>query len=216
MLNSSHRLMMGVVLLAVVTALLPACARKADLNVTVRFQNAADLRVGDDVRIDDLRVGEVQATTESDGLWDVAIVIHGNFRDRVTEDSEFRLKKEGAGGSRRYVALKPGSGNKLADNSVMAGKEPFLSGVTDWARETADRLQSPELREKWSDFSRAVQQAAEKGVDAWREHKPEVEAKARELLDWVQREAPDWFAQIQSAIESLFEKVEKDLRETDV
>jgi hypothetical protein len=200
-------------LAAIAVASLAGCARQTDLELTLRFRNAEGLVAGDDVRIDDLRVGEVQRIDAATDRADVHVIIHARYRKRATEDALFVLKPDGAQSSRRYIVLQPGTGAPLATGAVMAGKESGFGGFSDWASQTADLLQDSELRSRWSEFARAAQTAAEKGIAAWEASKPELEAAAREFYDWVLREAPEWAAEIRKAIVGLLQRVEQDLRE---
>jgi len=204
--------------IAIALIVLLGCGRQPDdLHLTLRSSDASELQVGDDVRIGDLKVGEVESIDErSEKRFDVAIVVRGKYRERATETSEFTIKRDGFRSAHRHVTLESKEGPPLEDGAVIAAKQPLLDGIADWARETGERLQDSEARKRLQEFAEAVRSAAAKGREEWEAHKPLLEEQARALYEWAVEEAPRWADQIRDAVERLLKQVEEDLGSADV
>lgn len=199
----------------VVMLLVGSCGRTPeDLRVTLHFDDVSTLVVGDDVRIGDLKVGEVERIEEpSPGRFEVAIVIQGKYRERATETSEFRLQRDGLTSPHRHIALHTKEGPPLDDGAIIAGKQSMLDGITDWARDLGEGIQNIDANKRLQEFAEAVREAAKRGKEEWEEAKPFLEEKAQELQDWAQEEAPALAETIRKGIEALFDQVEEDLED---
>jgi ABC-type transporter Mla subunit MlaD len=191
------------------------CARQPqeDLHVTVRFHTASNLEVGADVRVGKLRVGEVQSIDiDSANRVVVVAVIEGQYRDRVTADAEFRIKRESLALSTRYVDLQPGNEKPIVTEApYFIGETNWLDLAQGWADATKEWVTSPEVRDASREFADAVGEAASKGWAEWQTHKPVLEEKARALYEMAREKAPAVAERLRQEIDKRLEEVEKEL-----
>ncbi|UCE03135.1 MAG: MCE family protein [Candidatus Latescibacterota bacterium] len=198
-----------------VLMLLVGCARQPqeDLHVSVRFHTASNLEVGADVRVGKLRVGEVQSIDiDSANHAVVAAVIEAQYRDKVTSDAQFQIKRESLVSSTRYVELQPGKEKPIAtDEPYFIGETNWLDLAQQWADQTKEWVTSEEVRDALRDFADAAGDAASQGLEEWQTLKPGLEEKARALYEMAREKAPAVAERLREEIDKRMEETEKEL-----
>lgn len=157
------------------------------LTIKIIVDNASDLREGDDVRIAKLKVGEVRGFDfTQDNRIATIVEIQPQYRDRITTDSLHRIKREGLLSKSRYVEITPGTGDPVADDAVFYAQDD-VDELKRHAKNLWDRVKAkaedPETQEKLRQFGEEAKKAAESGLEEWEKQRPELEAKARELIE---------------------------------
>jgi uncharacterized protein YecE (DUF72 family) len=199
------RTLLAIILIAILAAGVWYGARwmadREDLNVTVVFKSAGDLRRGDPVTISGKVVGKVTKISPLESQDAVSIRVEKEYRNELMRDSLFAVVREG-GESRLEVINTVAVGRPLEDGAVVYAREDRL---TRWiarhgpavgalagrlegkARKLLEDYESGKLKEELEQYREKVPQWRDQGDAVLRRN---VEA-VREKVDAAEKALRD-------------------------
>lgn len=182
--------------------MLSACS-DGGLNVSVVFGDVTGLEVGAPVLVSGLEVGRVTELDLGEEEVVVRIAISSEYRDRVTEDSEFWLRRKHWISSGKRLELLPGDGDPVSYGHRFRGRSGTADILESWIEDLRGTLDDPELRRSVEELGREIDALADAGREEWERVRPELERQADELLDEAARQGSEVAEEIRRELEKL-------------
>jgi len=202
-------------LVVILTVLLLSCGAPGSKEITIVYPSASGLEVGDELRLSDYAIGTVQELVlEQDGTIGVRIKIDSKYREHVTEDATFAVKREALFSTERYIELTPGAGGPAQNEARFVGEpswEDRLKAMTD---QLLDSTGDASFREHLDALAEAAERAAKAGQEEWEARRPGLESEAKRLLEEMEREGSEAAEQLREEIEKYLEDLMEDETET--
>ncbi|MEZ4649768.1 MAG: MCE family protein [Candidatus Eisenbacteria bacterium] len=179
--------------------------------ITALYPNASGLEEGAEVRMSDFQIGTVESVDlEPDGRVAARIRIFPKYAAHITEGSELRIKRRSVADATRFIEVKPGTGEPLADGARIDGMLTLEDRLRSLGKSWVDSVEELDVKAQLEELTEAAKEAAEEGLDEWEARRPEFEAEAKELLKRLEEEGGEAVEKLRKEIEEYLDEIEKE------
>ena len=179
--------------------------------LTVLYPSASGLEEGAEVRMSDFQIGTVSSIDlEPDGQVAVRVKVLPKYGSHVTEGSELRIKRRSVADATRYIEVKPGTGEPLADGARIEGMLTLEDRLRSLGKGWVDSVEELDVKAQFDELTEAAKDAAEEGLDEWEKRRPELEAEAKELLKRLEEDGSSAVDRLRKEIQEYLDEIEKE------
>lgn len=187
-----HRNCCAVLLVALGLALTSSgCAREQEIQIGVPA--ARDFESSAPLMIADVQIGATGKTgLGPDNQPMVVALIRAEYKDRITRNTEFVIRRKNLGLGARYIEVIPGDGAPVAAGHHFVARSGSLSAEAQaWWNTMLERTRDPELEARMVRLRDRFDDMVAASRENWERERPALEAEARQILDQLGTESAD-------------------------
>lgn len=176
-------------LLLCVLPLLVACS--SDLRIEIGVPAARDFAQPVPLMVADVQIGTTAETgLGADDRPMVVAYVDAKYKDRITRQTEFVLRRKNLGFGPRYIEVVPGNGAPVKSGhrfDARAG-DPSSEAQARW-NEFLERTRDPALQARMERLRARFAEMVEATQENWERERPAIEAEAKAILDQLGEES---------------------------
>lgn len=199
----------GLWLVLVPVLLLGGCSR--DLEVQIGVPAARDFESPVPVMIADVQIGLTGKTgLGPDDRPMVIARIDAQYKDRITRQTEFVIRRKNLGLGPRVLDVIPGNGAPApTGHHFVARVDSPAADAQAWWNDLLERTRDPELDARLERLRDRFTDMVDASRENWEEARPELEAESRQILEKLGEESTDAAAELRRWLDEQWKAKER-------